>query len=154
MGPRPIDPIPEAFQGDRKRGQKDNHIDPDRIVAERKRIKELVPPSRLHGSWQDWQFLQLHGATSAMANLVPSRSSFSSQIKAASNVSRVFMEDVNGIRQGVVIPFRQGFASGLIGGRMDDEGNFYAGGSDRGWGAHQQQALQLRASRLDRESAV
>ncbi len=52
-----------------------------------------------------------------------------------SNVSRVFLETVNGIKQGAVIPFRTGFASGLIGGRMDAEGHLYTGGSDRGWGA-------------------
>src|SRR5882757_9182288 len=51
MGPRPIDPIPEAFQGDRKRGDKTPHEDPDRMVAERQRIKELVPPAiyMVHG---------------------------------------------------------------------------------------------------------
>jgi hypothetical protein len=47
----------------------------------------------------------------------------------------VFLETVNGIKQGVVIPFRGGFASGLIGGRMDEEGRIFTGGSDRGWGA-------------------
>ncbi|MEO6784723.1 MAG: hypothetical protein ABI318_01215, partial [Chthoniobacteraceae bacterium] len=45
MGPRPVDPIPEAFQNGRKRGAKGPHIDPDRIEFERKRIKELVPPA-------------------------------------------------------------------------------------------------------------
>ncbi|MCX6982556.1 MAG: hypothetical protein NTV08_17665 [Verrucomicrobia bacterium] len=43
MGPRPIDPIPEAFQsGKKKDGEK--AADPDRMVIERKSIKELVPP--------------------------------------------------------------------------------------------------------------
>ncbi|HYF36253.1 MAG TPA: hypothetical protein VD994_13245, partial [Prosthecobacter sp.] len=41
----------------------------------------------------------------------------------------------NGIKQGVVIPFRAGFASGLIGGRLTSDGQLFAGGSDRGWGA-------------------
>jgi hypothetical protein len=52
-----------------------------------------------------------------------------------SNLSRVFLETINGIKQGVVIPFRGGFTSGLIGGRMDEEGRIFVGGSDRGWGA-------------------
>ena len=44
MGPRPIDPIPEAFQGNKKRGENTDKVDPDRMVAERQRIRELVPP--------------------------------------------------------------------------------------------------------------
>ncbi|MEZ5385474.1 MAG: hypothetical protein R3F13_08165, partial [Prosthecobacter sp.] len=45
MGPRPIDPISEAFQGER--GRKDARAggDPDRMVMERKRIKQLIPPA-------------------------------------------------------------------------------------------------------------
>jgi sugar lactone lactonase YvrE len=135
MGPRPVDPIPEAYQGNRKRGDKSPHVDPDRIVAERKRIKELVPPV----------VYMVHGKIGNSSSFIVCDESngkfgpFSKQLFIAdqshSNVSRVFMEDVNGIRQGVVIPFRTGFASGLIGGRMDAEGKLYAGGSDRGWGA-------------------
>ena len=52
-----------------------------------------------------------------------------------SNISRVFIEEVNGIKQGVVFPFLKGFKSGLIGGRMNEKGQLFAGGSDRGWGA-------------------
>ncbi len=44
MGPRPVEPIPEAFQGSKKRGEKSDRPDPGRMDAERKRIKELVPP--------------------------------------------------------------------------------------------------------------
>jgi hypothetical protein len=51
-------------------------------------------------------------------------------------VSRVYLEEVNGVKQGVVIPFLKGFKSCLIGGRMDDStGQLFAGGSDRGWGS-------------------
>jgi hypothetical protein len=45
------------------------------------------------------------------------------------------LETVNGIKQGMVIPFRSGFASGLIGGRINLDGQLFVGGSDRGWGA-------------------
>ncbi len=135
MGPRPVDPLPEAFQGDRKRGTKDKHLDPDRLVNERKRIKELVPPV----------VYMVHGKIGNSSSFIVCDQSdgkfgpFKKQLFIAdqshSNISRVFMEDVNGIRQGVVIPFRLGFASGLIGGRMNEEGQLFAGGSDRGWGA-------------------
>ncbi len=135
MGPRPIDPIPEAFQGDRKRGDKTPHVDPDRMVKERERIKQLVPPAAY----------MVHGKIGNSSSFIACDTSggkfgpFQKQLFVAdqsfSNISRVFLETVNGVKQGVVIPFRSGFQSGLIGGRMDDEGRLYAGGSDRGWGA-------------------
>jgi hypothetical protein len=134
-GPRPIDPIPEAYQGQRKRGEKDPQGDPDRMVAERKRIKQLLPPAvyLVHG--------QIGNSASAIiCDLSQGKfGPFAKQLFIAdqshSNLSRVYLESVNGIKQGVVIPFRSGFASGLIGGRMDAEGKIYVGGSDRGWGA-------------------
>lgn len=135
MGPRPIDPIPEAFQGDRARNEPRPGGDPDRMVLERERIKELLPPA----------VYLVHGKIGNSPTFIVCDQSdgkfgpFENQLfigdQSHSNVSRVFLETVNGIRQGVVIPFRQGFASGLIGGRMDAEGRLFVGGSDRGWGA-------------------
>jgi hypothetical protein len=135
MGPRPIDPIPEAYQGDRKRGQPNPKGDPDRMVAERKRIKELVPPA----------VYLVHGKIGNSPSFIVCDLSggkfgpFEKQLFVAdqshSNISRVFLEEVNGVKQGVVIPFLAGFKSGLIGGRMNEKGQLFAGGSDRGWGA-------------------
>lgn len=135
MGPRPTDPIPEAFQGDRKRGEPNTKGDPDRIVMERKRIKQLLPPA----------VYMVHGKIGNSSSFIVCDESngkfgpFKNQLFIAdqshSNVSRVFLETINGIKQGVVIPFRGGFASGLIGGRMDEGGRLFVGGSDRGWGA-------------------
>jgi hypothetical protein len=135
MGPRPVDPIPEAFQGERKRNENRSGGDPDRMVMERKRIKELVPPAvyLVHGKIGN-------SAAAILCDLSAGKfGPFARQLFVAdqshSNLSRVFLETVNGIRQGVVFPFRSGFASGLIGGRMDEEGRVFVGGSDRGWGA-------------------
>lgn len=135
MGSRPIDPIPAAFLGDRKRGQANPAGDPDRMISERSRIKQLVPPAvyLVHGKI---------GNSSSFIVCDQSRGKFgpfTNQLFVAdqshSNISRVCLETVNGIRQGAVIPFRSGFSSGLIGGRMNAEGQLFAGGSDRGWGA-------------------
>lgn len=135
MGPRPIDPIPEAFQVDRKRGEPNTKGDPDRMVMERKRIKQLLPPA----------VYMVHGKIGNSSSFIVCDQSngkfgpFKNQLFIAdqshSNVSRVYLETVNGIKQGVVIPFCGGFASGLIGGRMDQDGRLFVGGSDRGWGA-------------------
>ncbi|MDZ4288226.1 MAG: hypothetical protein U0984_09715 [Prosthecobacter sp.] len=135
MGPRPIDPLPEAYLGDRKRGDPTPHVDPDRMVKERARIKQLLPPAvyLVHGKiGNSSSFIvcdQSHG------KFGPFEKQLFVADQSHSNVSRVFLETVNGIKQGVVIPFRTGFASGLIGGRMNAEGQLFVGGSDRGWGA-------------------
>lgn len=135
MGPRPIDPIPEAFQGNRGRKEARPGGDPDRMVQERARIKELLPPAvyLVHGKIGN-------SSSSIICDLSNGKfGPFSKQLFIAdqshSNLSRVFLETVNGIKQGVVFPFRSGFGSGPIGGRMDEEGRVFIGGSDRGWGA-------------------
>lgn len=135
MGPRPLDPIPEAFQGNRSRQENRPGGDPGRMVPERKRIKELRPPV----------VYLVHGKIGNSASAILCDTSdgkfgpFAKQLFIAdqshSNLSRVFLETVKGVKQGVVFPFRSGFASGLIGGRMDAEGRIFVGGSDRGWGA-------------------
>ena len=109
--------------------------DNSRMVTERARIKELVPPA----------VYMVHGKIGNSSSFIVCDESggkfgpFQKQLFVAdqshSNVSRVFLETVNGVKQGAVIPFRSGFLSGLIGGRMDGEGRLYVGGSDRGWGA-------------------
>ena len=135
MGPRPIDPIPEAFQAKEKHGKQNAAGDPDRMVKERARIKELVPPAvyLVHGKIGN-------SASAIVCDLSGGKfGPFGEQLFIAdqshSNLSRVFLETVNGVKQGVVIPFRAGFQSGIIGGRMDEAGRVYVGGSDRGWGA-------------------
>jgi hypothetical protein len=51
-----------------------------------------------------------------------------------SQVQRVFLEKVNGLYQGAVFHFIEGFEAGLIPLRLDQEkGVLFAGGSNRGW---------------------
>ena len=106
-----------------------------RMVTERERIKELVPPA----------VYMVHGKIGNSSSFIVCDLSkgkfgpFQKQLFVAdqshSNISRVFLEEVNGVKQGVVFPFLKGFKSGPIGGRMTDDGQLFAGGSDRGWGA-------------------
>ncbi len=48
-------------------------------------------------------------------------------------IMRAEMEKVNGVYQGASYPFRQGFATGLIGGALTERGQIFVGGSKRGW---------------------
>lgn len=135
MGPRPLDPVKEAYLGDRKRGAANPAGDKDRMILERKRIKELLPPAvyLVHGKIGNSPTFILCDET--QGKFGPFQKQLFIADQSHSNVSRVFLETVNGIKQGAVIPFRGGFSSGLIGGRLDAEGRLYTGGSDRGWGA-------------------
>jgi hypothetical protein len=119
MGPRPVEPNSKS-----------------RMVTERERVKELIPPA----------VYLVHGKIGNSSTFIVCDQSggkfgpFQNQLFVAdqshSNISRVFLEDVNGVKQGAVFPFLKGFQSGLIGGRMDNAtGQIFAGGSDRGWGA-------------------
>ena len=118
MGPRPVEPN-----------------DKSRMVTERARVKELVPPA----------VYLVHGKIGNSSSFIVCDLSagkfgpFQKQLFIAdqshSNISRVYLEEVNGIKQGVVFPFLKGFKSGLIGGRMTEQGQIFAGGSDRGWGS-------------------
>ncbi len=135
MGPRPADPRPEAYLEGRKRGEPRSGGDPVRLVQERERIPQLLPPAvyLVHGKiGNSPTFIECDQTGGKFG---PFEGQLFVADQSHSNLSRVFLETVKGIRQGVVFPFRGGFASGLIGGRMDAEGRLYAGGSDRGWGA-------------------
>jgi len=135
MGPQPIDPVPEAFQGERKRGETNPKGDHDRMILERKRIKELLPPAvyLVHGKVGNSPTFIIADETGGKFG--PFQKQLFVADQSHSNISRVFLETVNGIKQGAVIPFLTGFKSGLIGGRMNEKGQLFAGGSDRGWGA-------------------
>ncbi len=52
-----------------------------------------------------------------------------------SKIMRVYLEKVNGVYQGVVFPFREGFASGVFREVWGKDGSMYVGQTSRGWGA-------------------
>ncbi len=119
MGPRPVDPN-----------------SPSRLETERARIKEFVPPA----------CYLVYGPIGNSASFIACDLSggkfgpFEKQLfvgdQSHSNIARVYLEEVKGVKQGVVFPFLDGFKSGLIAGKLNkDTGQIFCGGSDRGWGA-------------------
>jgi hypothetical protein len=50
-----------------------------------------------------------------------------------SQIQRVCLEQINGIYQGAVFHFLEGFEAGLIPLRLDPSGIIFTGGSNRGW---------------------
>jgi hypothetical protein len=131
MGPRPVDPIPAAFQANHKKGEPD----PDRLEAERKRIKELVPPAIYIVYGKMGNSSSFIACDLSKGKFGPFQKQLFIGDQSHSIVSRAFLEEVHGVKQGVIFPFLKGFQSGLIAGRMNDSGQLFVGGSDRGWGA-------------------
>lgn len=118
MGPRPPDPN-----------------DNSRMVIERDRIKELIPPAVYLTYGKIGNSSSFIACDLSHGKFGPFENQLFVGDQSHSNISRIYLEEVNGVKQGVVIPFLQGFKSGLIGGRMSPEGQLFVGGSDRGWGA-------------------
>ena len=52
-----------------------------------------------------------------------------------SNLTRVVLERIDGRYQGVAIPFRSGFSSGIVPVFQAPDGSIFAGGTNRGWGS-------------------
>jgi glucose/arabinose dehydrogenase len=106
-----------------------------RTVKERENIAELVPPAVI---------LPHQKVGNSPTGIVPDLTKgkfgpFAGQVfvgeQTQSKIHRVFLEKVNGLYQGAMFPFLEGFKSGNIGLRLSDDGNLYTSGSDRGWGA-------------------
>ncbi len=120
-GERPLDP-PYTEQG-------------SRIVKERERIAQFIPPAVV---------LPHQKVGNSPTGIVPDFSQgkfgpFTGQVfvgeQTHSKIHRIFLEKVNGLYQGAMFPFLEGFKSGNIALRLSPEGQLYTSGSDRGWGA-------------------
>lgn len=121
VGDRPVDP-PYTEEG-------------SRMIKEREKIPALVPPAII---------LPHQKVGNSPTGIVPDLSKgkfgpFAGQVfvgeQTHSKIHRVFLEKVNGLYQGAMFPFLEGFKSGNIGLRLSDDGALFTSGSDRGWGA-------------------
>ncbi|NNM30073.1 MAG: hypothetical protein HKO57_11160 [Akkermansiaceae bacterium] len=118
LGERPPDPREES-----------------RMEIERKRVPQLVPPAVVFP----------HGKVGqSPTGVITERSGgkfgpFAGQVlvgeQTHSQVQRVFLEKVNGVYQGAVWHFLDGFRSGIVPLRMSGDGHLFVGTTNRGWGA-------------------
>ncbi len=118
MGPRPIDPI-----GDEN----------DRRELEAVRIPQLVLPSVVFPYKKMGQSASAIMLDVSKGKFGPFAGQFFVADYTLSIVMRAEMEMVNGVYQGACYPFRQGLATGVIGGTLTDQGQIFVGGSKRGW---------------------
>lgn len=120
-GERPVDP-PYTEEG-------------SRMDTERENIKELIPPAVV---------LPHTRVGNSPTGIEPDLSDgkfgpFAGQVfvgeQTHSKIHRVYLEKVNGIYQGAIFPFLEGFKSGNIAVRISEDGALFTSGSNRGWGA-------------------
>ena len=110
-------------------------IDNTRMVKERERNPLLVPPAVMLPHGRVGQSPTAIVCDTTGGKFGPFKNQLFVGDQCYSNIARVFLEKVDGLYQGVVIPWVEGFGSGIIGMVLTPKGQMFAGGSDRGWGA-------------------
>ncbi|MGJ8672290.1 hypothetical protein [Rubritalea sp.] len=116
MGPRPEDPVSGS-----------------RIVTEAERIPEYVPPAVQipHGKVGQSPTALITDKTDGKFG--PFKNQLLVGEQTHSQVQRAYLEQVNGIYQGAVWKFLDGFDCGIVPMRLADDGTLFVGGTNRGW---------------------
>lgn len=106
-----------------------------RIVTERGRVKELVPPACVlpHGAMGQSPAGVACDVTGGKFGPFENQLFIAEQTKSC--IQRIFLEKVNGVYQGACFPFRSGFGSGNVSIRFAPDGSLFTGGTNRGWGS-------------------
>lgn len=102
-------------------------------------IKEQVPDLKLPAVWLPHSVLG-NSTSDILADTTKGAfGPFAGQVfvgdQSMSNITRVFMEEVNGVWQGAAFPFRQGFSSGVLRMVWGKDNAMYVGMTSRGWGS-------------------
>jgi glucose/arabinose dehydrogenase len=127
LGPRPADPTSGS-----------------RMMVEADKIPELEPPAVY------FPYPKMGQSSSGIACDVSGGKFgvFEKQMfvgdQSSSFVMRISMEKVNGHLQGACIPFRSGFASGVLPMLFAPDGSMFVGGTNRGWGSRGQRPFSLQ----------
>lgn len=106
-----------------------------RIETERQKLKDLVPPAVVfpHGLVGQSPTGVIPETTGGKFGPFAGQTLVGEQTH--SQVQRVFLEKVNGVYQGAVWLFLEGYQSGIVPLRLADDGTLFVGGTNRGWAA-------------------
>jgi glucose/arabinose dehydrogenase len=104
-----------------------------RVLAERKKFPEFIPPAVVLPHGKMGQSPTAVAADTTDGKFGPWKNQLYIGEQCHSQVQRVCLEKVNGIYQGAVFHFLEGFEAGLIPLRIDPSGIIFTGGSNRGW---------------------
>jgi len=107
--------------------------DKSRIVTERERFPDLMPPAVIFPHGKVGQ-----SPTAVIADESGGRfGPFTGQVlvgeQTHSQVQRVHLEKINGLYQGAVFHFLDGFQAGIVPMRLSPDGQLFIGGTNRGW---------------------
>ncbi|MCW1914367.1 hypothetical protein OJ996_12325 [Luteolibacter sp. GHJ8] len=116
IGPRPVEPN-----------------DKSRILAERKRIPEFVPPTVVFPHAKVGHSPSGIVADTTGGKFGPWEKQLYVGEQTKSELQRVCLEKVNGLYQGAVFHFLEGFEAGLVPVRQAEDGTVFIGGTNRGW---------------------
>lgn len=122
--------------------------DKSRVETERARFKDFIPPAVVFPHGKVGQSPTGITYDSGNGKFGPWKHQLYVGEQTHSQVQRVCLEQVNGIYQGAVFHFLDGFEAGLIPVRLDhDAGILFAGGSNRGWGSRGSKSFTLERVR-------
>jgi hypothetical protein len=108
--------------------------DGSRIVTERERLPDLMPPAVIFPHARVGQSPTGIAADVSGAKFGPWENQIYVGEQTHSEVQRVSMEKVNGLYQGAVFKFLDGFRCGIVPVALDSEtGQMFVGGTSRGW---------------------
>lgn len=110
--------------------------DKSRIVIERAKYPDFIPPAVVFPHGRVGQSPTGIAVDMSKGKFGPWPEQLYVGEQTHSQVQRVCLEKVNGIYQGAVFHFLEGFEAGIIPVRFDQkEGVLFVGGSNRGWGS-------------------
>jgi hypothetical protein len=104
-----------------------------RVETERAKFPTYIPPAVVLPHGKVGQSPTGIVADTTDGNFGPWKEQLYVAEQCHSQIQRVCLEQVNGIYQGAVFHFLEGFQAGLIPIRLDRSGIIFTGGSNRGW---------------------
>jgi len=108
--------------------------DKSRILIERTKFPDFIPPAVIFPHGKVGQSPTGIACDQSRGKFGPWPKQLYVGEQTHSQVQRVCLENVNGLYQGAVFHFLEGFEAGLIPVRLDqDAGLLFVGGSNRGW---------------------
>lgn len=110
--------------------------DGSRILTERLKFPDFIPPAVIFPHARVGNSPSGIALDTSGGKFGPWKDQLYVGEQTASQVQRACMEKVNGIYQGAVFHFLEGFEAGLIPVKLDQQaGILFVGGSNRGWGS-------------------
>jgi len=106
-----------------------------RLTKEMERIPELCPPSILLPHATMGASPTFIAVDTTGGKFGPFEGNMLIGEQSHSQIQRAFVEKVNGVYQGAVWHFLEGFESGLVPGKFAPNGTLFVGGTNRGWGS-------------------